>query len=191
MLESECSVNETCCDGKCVQGRSCLGQTCKLNSDCSSSQSCCSWTCKSGRNCIGESCSSESDCQGEEKCCRGTCSKGYCVDNSTIIGLAVCGGFCVICIAIISFARCRSRRRQELMELNSNIALAPVTQSNPLYQPQGPPSDQQLTPNCTQSDQPPPYTATPTGESDGLYAPQNSFAAASRKYCMLVSYNDE
>ena len=71
-------------------------------------------------------------------------------------------------------------------EITTSISAAPVTQSNPLYQPQGPPSDQQPPPNYAQSEQPPPYTATPTEGSDGMYAPQNWFAAAPRQSAGIV-----
>jgi len=60
-------------------------------------------------------------------------------------------------------------------QITTNINSAPVTQSNPLYQPEGPPSDQP-------AEQPPSYTEIPTGEPGGIYSHQsNTFAAAPRK----------
>ena len=59
-------------------------------------------------------------------------------------------------------------------QISTNNPQAPVTQCNPLYQPQGPPSDQP-------TGQPPPYTATPTEGSIGMHAPKSPFAAAPHK----------
>ena len=59
-------------------------------------------------------------------------------------------------------------------QISTNIPQAPVTQCNPLYQPEGPPSDQP-------TEQPPPYTTTPTGAASGTYAPQSSFGGAPYK----------
>ena len=205
-LNPHCHHNEICCAHKCVQGNNCLGQNCEFNSeldsDCASGESCCNRTCTSGSNCIGEPCSSDSDCQISENCCRGTCSKGDCDTKWIIIGLVV-GVFIVcVCIVIIVVVNRRWRQQRRMAanittnitttvttqedgtevlteEITTSISGAPVTQSNPLYQPQGPPSDQPPPPNYTQSEQPPPYTATPTRESDGMYnAPHNSFSTA-------------
>jgi len=61
-------------------------------------------------------------------------------------------------------------------EITTSLNSAPVTQRNPLYQPEGPPSDQ-----------PPPYTETPTGGPGGRYAPQSdSFAATPRNTAGVV-----
>ena len=116
---------------------------------------------------------------------------------AVIIGSVVGAVVFVICIPIcvIYGAICRRGRLQRLPEegitknitttvitredgtevvieeMTARLNSAPVTQSNPLYQPVGPPSDQP-------AEQPPPYTETPTGGPDvGRY---NLFAAAPR-----------
>ena len=192
-FDSECPFNQSCCDDKCVQGKSCLGQKCKLNDHCSHGQSCCGRKCKGGSGCVGEPCQSILDCQDtEEYCSEGTCSK----DERTLIKaflpyiLALAVGFSIfLIICAVLVYRCRKRRRLLIMgeiistnniTTNTNMSRVSVTQCNPLYQPEGPPSDQPTV-------QPPPYTETPTEGADGMYAHQtDSIATAPSKTSSVV-----
>ena len=189
-FDSDCSVNQACCNSKCVPGKSCLGHTCDFHSDCSSGQSCCNNKCKSGSTCIGESCSSDSHCQDiGAKCCAGTCSKGDC-DNSDLIAYIAgpVAGFVIIFIILIIFVHRRRLMAENITtredntvlteEITTSISGAPVTYSNPLYQPQGPPSDQQP------RQQPHQYTAEPRRRSD--YAHLEPCNAAPRKSAGVV-----
>ena len=186
----DCSFNQTCCESQCVQGKNCLGKHCSSNYRCARGESCCNSKCKRGFSCIGESCSTDDDCiLLKEHCCKGKCSKDDCVDTVEYIAPAVVlGVFAIFTTICIIYAILRRRRLRRLRETNittiattrvdgtrvlteqiiTNINSAPVTQSNPLYQPEGPPSDQ-----------PPPYTETTTGEPGGIYSHQSdTFAAA-------------
>ena len=165
-LDSECSLNQTCCNNECAKGNNCLGRHCSLNSDCSNGQACCNSKCKSGSDCIGESCSIASDCQVLESCCGGTCERD-CVSQLAILPYIVvpAGALVNFLIVCAIFIYCRRRRRRLLMganpatnmttvitrgdgiqvlteQISTNNPAAPVTQCNPLYQPEGPPSDQ-------------------------------------------------
>ena len=187
-FDSDCSFNQSCCDDRCVQGKSCLGQRCTLNDHCSEGQSCCGKKCKSGLGCIGEPCQSGrySDCQYTESCCGGTCSKHECLittaDLPYILVPAVGFVLFLIISAILIYLRYKRRRLQmgaiistNNITTNTHVSTASVTQCNPLFQPEGPPSDQPTVP-------PPPYTATPTEGAVGMYAHQtDSFASAQRK----------
>ena len=96
--------------------------------------------------------------------------------------------FFLIISAVLVY-RCRKRRRLLIMgkiistnniTTNTNMSTVSVTQCNPLYQPEGPPSDQPTV-------QPPPYTATPTEGADGMYGPQtDSIAIAPSKTSSVV-----
>ena len=163
---SHCASGETCCSSKCKKGFDCIGESCSSYDDCN-----------------GEG----------ERCCKGKCSKGECDqvnDLGIIIGSVVGGLVFAICITICSIygAILRRRRLRRLLEtsITTNITTTvttrgdgteviteeitisfgnskPVTQNNPLYQPEGPPSNQP-------AEQPPPYTETPTGGPGGRYA---------------------
>ena len=185
--DPDCSVNEACCRSLCRLGSSCLGQGCSFDSDCSFNQSCCDYKCVQGQSCLGQKCYVNDDCSEGQSCCQDTCKKGDCPLISTAdlpSILLPTGGvviFLIIC-AILIF-RCRQRRRllmtanipTNLITTNTHVSTVSVTQCNPLYQPEGPPSNQPTV-------QPPPYTATPTGGADGMYAPQtDSFASGQRK----------
>ena len=186
-FDSDCSFDQRCCvSSKCVEGNNCLGQSRSSNFDCSSGQVCCNRKCKAGSSCIGESCSSDGDCLILENCCKGKCSNSDCDLTSFIIGLSVGGGVLATCVLVASiYGAIRRRRRLRLLlgtnvtqnitttittredgtevvigDITTSISSAPVTQCNPIYQPEGPPSDQPR-------DQPPPYTETPTGGSGG------------------------
>ena len=77
-------------------------------------------------------------------------------------------------------------------QITTGISSEPVTQCNPLYQPEGSPSNQPPPPNYTQSDQPPPYSATPTaGASHETCIPQNAFVNLPRKGAGVVWENRE
>ena len=72
-------------------------------------------------------------------------------------------------------------------QITTGISSEPVTQCNPLYQTEGSPSNQPPPPNYTQSDQPPPCSATPTaGASHETCIPQNAFVTLPRKGAGVV-----
>ena len=175
--DADCSVNQACCGSFCIEKNSCLGQWCSIDSDCSGfSQSCCGDKCVQGKSCLGQKCAVNGDCSDGQWCCQGTCKKGHCPLISPdelpqviapTVGVVV---FLIVCAVLVY--RCRKRQRllmaantpTNLITTNTNVSTVSVTQCNPLYQPEGPPSDQPTV-------QPPPYTATPTEGADGMYAP--------------------
>ncbi|KAL9971897.1 hypothetical protein ACROYT_G018118 [Oculina patagonica] len=80
--DSECEVNEVCCNHKCLHGSSCVGQSCTYDSRCSSGESCCSSSCVSSSSCDGRHCSSDSDCSRSQTCCNSKCKYGGCLGFS-------------------------------------------------------------------------------------------------------------
>ena len=161
----DCSFNQTCCESQCVQGKSCLGKHCSSSYKCAHGESCCNSHCKRGFSCIGESCSTNYDCRAikGERCCKGKCSKRDCVNRVKYIAPAVgLGVFTIFTTICIIYTILRRRRLRKVMETNitttvntrvdgtgvlteqitTNINSAPVTQSNPLNQSEGSPSDQ-------------------------------------------------
>ncbi|XP_068687866.1 keratin-associated protein 10-5-like [Montipora capricornis] len=186
----DCSEDQTCCNDKCVQGNTCVGQKCIINYDCSVGQTCCTGKCKDGLGCIGEPCLEEyGDCQDLEHCCKGTCSKEDCATSIVFWPyIIVAVAALVIALIITAIMFFRQRQRQLLLMgasvpanilANSTIpsATISVTQCNPLYQPQGPPSYQP-------TEQPPAYPATPTNQGFGGMntAPQTDpFASAAER----------
>ena len=206
-IDSDCSVGLVCCgDYKCR--KSCFGKYCNFNSDCPSGESCCSSKCQNG-SCP---CSNLADCGDLETCCGGICSEKECdkeaylayIVGGTVGGVALLV-YCPLCI----LAFCRHRKRRNGMgvipanittnitatlttredgtevyteQVTTTIGTASVTQCNPLYQPDGPPSDQPPPANDTQSEPPPSYAAT----FGGAHAPDNSVSAASRKSAVIV-----
>ena len=183
--DADCSVNQACCRSLCLKGKSCLGQWCSIDSDCSFNQLCCDRKCVQGKtSCLGQKCTVDDNCSEGETCCQGTCKKGHCplistADLPPILAVTVgVIAFSIVCAILVY--RCRKRRRllmaantpTNLITTNTNVSTVSVTQCNPLYQPEGPPSDQPTV-------QPPPYTATPTEGADGMYAPQTDSLFAS------------
>ena len=181
---SGCASGETCCSSKCKEGYDCLGESCSSYEDCKGEEEQC--------------------CEG--KCSKSVCDQDSSVDLPFIIGLSVGVGAFTICMltCIIRTAVLRQRRLRRLLEagittnitttvttredgteviteeITTNFNSAPVTQSNPLYQPEGPQSDQP-------AQQPPLYTETPTGGPGGRDTHQSdSFAAAPHKTAGVV-----
>ncbi len=80
--DSACFSGESCCNGKCLHGSSCVGQSCTYKSDCSSGESCCSRSCVSSSSCDGRQCSSVDDCSRSQSCCNSKCKYGDCLGSS-------------------------------------------------------------------------------------------------------------
>ena len=208
-FDSDCSAGLVCCgDSKCR--KSCLSEHCDFNSDCSRGQSCCSSKCQNG-SCpcsIDADCKDLETCCGGI-CSKKECGKE--ADLAYIVGGSVGGVVllvcCPLCITILAFRRHRKRRngfaaipanvttnitatlttREDGTEvlteqITTSIGAPPVTHCNPLYQPDGPPSDQPPPANNTQSKPPPSYAAT----FGGTHMAKNSFSYESRKSAVIV-----
>jgi hypothetical protein len=114
VYDSDCQPgSEICCDNYCVEGSSCVGQSCSSNSDCGDdvySLYCCADDGVDGicsESCVGYSCSLDSDC-GEpgEYCCYGSCQTESCfpvwgivvivLGSLAVFGI-IPGGICCWC----------------------------------------------------------------------------------------------
>ncbi|XP_078371298.1 uncharacterized protein LOC144654935 [Oculina patagonica] len=200
--EWDCSTGETCCNNVCVNGTNCLGQYCSSSSDCSSGEDCCSMKCKSGYGCIGQSCSTNSDCGSTggvyEYCCGGECGYHDCsfdVAVWIILGSIFGTLFLIIMISLCVFFAYRRRRPAygRIIEGQRVVSATTVTQSNPPYFGEFPPSYQQgyayyPPPQYVQyppynagstksSEPPPPYSGAPEGRSGGVSTTQNNYGA--------------
>ena len=145
---SDCDLNQICCDGECVYRSSCVGQYCSFDSDCFSGESCCSDHCHDSSDCTGFSCSFSSDCGSWGTCCHGTCQNVYdsCVDiAAAVIASSVIGSLLFICMIsmCIFFARRRRRTVQGRVIVGRSVTANNTRytiQGNPPYQGQAPPS---------------------------------------------------
>lgn len=86
---ADCSNSQTCCNGYCIDGSNCRGQSCSQSSDCASGESCCepSGICVDGLSCVGRTCHALAYgtryCSGGESCCNGKCISGsICIGSS-------------------------------------------------------------------------------------------------------------
>ena len=110
-----------CCSGLCVQGRSCLGQDCKINHDCSTSEVCCNKKCVDNWNCLGQSCSFGDDCQWNETCCYGSCKENTACNDLTII-ILICPLAIIVAVSIFSCI-CRNMYNTSSLKQRSPYSL--------------------------------------------------------------------
>ena len=176
---SDCSIDEVCCNKKCKAGSDCIGESCSSYSNCQTGENCCKEKCVKT---IG-------GCPIPENRDWGLII-GLSAGGVVFVCISVASPKLRRIYKRILGARRRRRHFRRLLSANvtqnvtttittaedgtaivteqitTSVSANPATQCNTLYQPEGPPSDQQR-------DQPPPYTEPPSGEADGTYAPQN------------------
>ena len=192
VFSDDCVVNQVCCNYECVNGASCVGQSCSSNSDCSSSESCCNSKCKDGSDYLGSSCSTDSDCGDGETCCHGTCQYSYkkCpIGSAATVGIiigAIVVSIIFACLISLCILSCRrliaaiqshlSHLRQFPASYQQGYPYYPLPQyeqpqeTTNVHQPDNPGA-------MTASEQSPPYCAEPQEGSGGVYASKPSYGA--------------
>ena len=176
---------------------------CSSQADCSYDDSCCAGQCVDGTDCIGNSCSDDNDCRSYEICCDGICSDNSCytLDYGAVGGI-VAGATIFICLfSLCCYFACyrpggyRGRVIVQTRATTATVTTTCVTQSNTPYQYQGqvPPPHQQSYPynpppqyvqyspynagSARSSEPPPPYSIAPEERPGGVYAPQRNYGA--------------
>ena len=192
-----CSSDQICCGNQCVNGSSCLHQSCSTDFDCSVNEACCSGQCQHGSNCLGNYCSNNSDCSVYESCCNNVCQYRYgctCIfhgsyNDAFLIPFIVVGSLVAFFIVMMFIYYCNRRARlgrpcRVEVERQVTTTVPTTTQSVTNAPPQAHQQGHayQSLPQCDQYQNaaPPPYSGRIATGSD-LKRSKNNFHTLKKK----------